>query len=65
MAMDGVMAFLEMGGYARFIWPAYGLVGAVTIGLLVVSLRTLKLRERALAALQEEIPGRRGRSRDM
>ncbi|WP_241911681.1 heme exporter protein CcmD [Telmatospirillum siberiense] len=54
-----------MGGYARFVWPAYGLVGLVTVGLLVTSLRTLRVRERALAALQEEMPGRRGRSRDL
>jgi heme exporter protein D len=62
--MDNVMAYLAMGGYARYVWPAYGLAAAVTIGLLVVSLRTLRSRERALAALQEEMPGRRGRSRD-
>jgi heme exporter protein D len=63
--MESILAFFEMGGYARFVWPAYGLVGAVTIGLLVVSLRTLRVRERTLAALQQEMPGRRGRSRDL
>jgi heme exporter protein D len=63
--MDNVMAFLEMGGYARFVWPAYGLVGGVTIGLLLVSLRTLRNRERALAVLQEQMPSRRGRLRDI
>ena len=62
--MDSLTTFLEMGGYARFIWPAYGLVGAVTLGLLLVSLRTLRVRERALASLQEQMPGRRGRRRD-
>lgn len=63
--MDSLSAFFEMGGYARFVWPAYGLVGVVTIGLVVASLRTLRARERALAALQQEMPGRRGRSRDL
>ncbi|PKU24516.1 heme exporter protein CcmD [Telmatospirillum siberiense] len=63
--MDSIATFFEMGGYARFVWPAYGLVGLVTVGLLVTSLRTLRVRERALAALQEEMPGRRGRSRDL
>ncbi|HXP97098.1 MAG TPA: heme exporter protein CcmD [Telmatospirillum sp.] len=58
------MTFLEMGGYARFVWPAYGLVAVVTIGLLLVSLRTLRSRERALTMLQEQSPGRRGRRRD-
>ncbi len=33
--MDSVLAFFDMGGYARFVWPAYGLVGVVTVGLLV------------------------------
>jgi heme exporter protein D len=63
--MDSVSAFFDMGGYARYVWPAYGLVGVVTIALLVTSLRTLRIRERALAALQQEMPGRRGRSRDL
>lgn len=63
--MDSIWAFFEMGGYARFVWPAYALAGAVTLGLLVVSLRTLRGRERTLAALQQEMPSRRGRSRDL
>ncbi len=63
--MDGIVAFFDMGGYARYVWPAYGLVGVVTVGLLVVTLRTLKVRERILAALQQEVPGRRGRSRGL
>lgn len=63
--MDSVLTYFEMGGYARFVWPAYGLAAVVTIGLLVGTLRTLKMRERTLAALQQEMPGRRGRSRDL
>ncbi len=61
---DNLTAFFEMGGYARFIWPAYGLVFFVVAALLVTTLRTLRSRERTLAALQAEMPGRRGRSRE-
>ncbi|WP_405054281.1 heme exporter protein CcmD [Telmatospirillum sp.] len=53
--------FFEMGGYARFVWPAYGLVSVVALGLLVMSLRGLRCRQKELAALQERLPGRRGR----
>ena len=63
--MESMKAFLEMGGYARFVWPAYGLVTAVTLGLLVMSLKTLKARKRALALLQEQMPGRRGQRADI
>jgi len=62
--MDSLMTYLEMGGYARFVWPAYGLAAVVTLGLLAVSVKTLRSRERALAMLQEQNPGRRGRRRD-
>lgn len=44
-------AFLEMGGYAQFIWPSYGVVAVVMIGLLVLSLRTLKTAQSGLDAL--------------
>ncbi|MTJ79587.1 MAG: heme exporter protein CcmD [Telmatospirillum sp.] len=59
--MDALTAFFDMGGYARFIWPAYGLVTLVALGLLVTSGRALRSRERELAQLQERNPGRRGR----
>ena len=29
--------FFAMGGYARFVWPAYGVALAVLVGLLVQS----------------------------
>jgi len=42
--MDSLMTYLEMGGYARFVWPAYGLAAVVTLGLLAVSVKTLRSR---------------------
>lgn len=59
--MDAITSFLEMGGYARYVWPAYGLATVVLLGLAVSSLRALRGRRRELAALQESRPGRRGR----
>jgi heme exporter protein D len=45
-------AFLEMGGYADFVWPAYGFAAAVLVGLLVASLRSLRRAEKALTGIE-------------
>jgi len=37
------MSFFEMGGYAAYIWPAFGVGALVLIGLLVISLRRAHL----------------------
>lgn len=44
-------AFLSMGGYAAYVWPAYG-VSALAIGglALVILRRARRLRERLKAA---------------
>lgn len=44
--------FFDMGGYAPFIWPAFGITAVVLVGLAVVSVRSLKSREATLAGLQ-------------
>ncbi len=49
--MDGLTAFLDMGGYGHFVWPAYGIVCVVLVGLMIDSRRSLKSAEAALAAL--------------
>ena len=46
--------FFEMGGYAAFVWPAYGLTLAVMAGLLVETLSRLRARRRQLEALEAE-----------
>lgn len=44
--------FLEMGGYAVFVWPAYG-VAALVIALLVIdSVTRLKRRLAELARIE-------------
>jgi heme exporter protein D len=52
--MDGVNSFLDMGGYAATVWPAYGVTLAILGGLLVVSLRSLSRRKAELAILESQ-----------
>ena len=52
--MDAVSQFLDMGGYAGFVWPAYGIAAAVLLGLLVISRRELRAAEKTLDALSPE-----------
>ena len=41
--MNGSLAeFFAMGGYAGFIWPAYGIAALVLVGVLAVSLQQLR-----------------------
>jgi heme exporter protein D len=47
-------AFFAMGGYAEYVWPAYGIAAVVLAGLVVSSLRFRRERQRLLAALGEE-----------
>jgi heme exporter protein D len=46
--------FLAMGGYAAFVWPAYGVALIALGGLLVQSLRQYRARQRELERLQGE-----------
>ncbi len=59
--MNG-QAFLAMGGYARFVWPAYGVAAAVLLILAVWSLASYRRVKRDLAAREKKSP-RRGRAR--
>jgi len=56
--MDDVLRFLEMGGYAAYIWPAWGLTIVVLVGLLVTTLRAVRRNEAELEALQATMPQR-------
>ncbi|MBL8665538.1 MAG: heme exporter protein CcmD [Alphaproteobacteria bacterium] len=52
--MDGIGKFLEMGGYAAYVWPALGLTVLVLAGLLVASVKSVRRREAELARLEAE-----------
>jgi heme exporter protein D len=57
--MSHLSDYLAMGGYARFVWPAYGVCLVVLAGMLVQSLRTYRSRQRELERLQPQRPRRR------
>jgi len=60
--MERVTAFLEMGGYAAFVWPSLALTVAVIGGLLIATLRQLRARQRRLAELEAAGAQRRRRT---
>ena len=53
------MSFFEMGGYAAYVWPAFGIAAVVMIALLVLSLQRLRSREAELRRLEAANGGRR------
>lgn len=46
------MNFLAMGGYAAYVWPAFGITAVVLVALALASLRSLRTREQMLEGLQ-------------
>ena len=48
------MKYLAMGGYAAYVWPAYGLTLLVLGGLLLWSLTSYRRRRRELERLQRD-----------
>lgn len=60
--MDALATYFSMGGYGGFVWPSYALAALVMAGLVLTSWRGLRAREAELRALQDLMPGRRGRS---
>jgi heme exporter protein D len=52
--MKSLDAFLNMGGYAGFVWPAYGITAFGILAALIVTWRGLKAREREFETLKRE-----------
>jgi heme exporter protein D len=50
--MTGAGAFWAMGGYAGYVWPAYGITILALVLLLVSALRAQRRADRQLAALE-------------
>lgn len=57
--MDGIVKFLEMGGYGYYVWPAIGVTLLVMAMLWILSVRTLRTREVELRLLEASDPARR------
>lgn len=55
LTMAEVLNFLQMGGYATFVWGAFGITAIVLIGLLILSARSARRKQSLLAQLQNEM----------
>jgi heme exporter protein D len=51
--MGGIGAFLAMGGYAGFVWPAYGVAFVVLAGLAAQSSWRYRQSSETLERLQQ------------
>ena len=46
--------FCKMGGYALYIWPAYGFAALGLIGITILSYRSLRKNRREAAAMNDD-----------
>lgn len=49
-------AFFAMGGYATFVWPAYGITIAALALAIILTIRAHKAAKRALSNLEGNRP---------
>lgn len=56
--------WLQMGGYAAFVWPSWGLAALVLGGLTISTVRRLRAAERRAAALGANDRRRRGKQEE-
>jgi heme exporter protein D len=56
-----IQTFFAMGGYARFVWPAYAVAIAVMVAMLAQSLAAYRRAKRDLAAQERTSTPRRRR----
>ena len=56
--MTAIESWFAMGGYAGFVWPAYGVAAIVLGGLALVSWRRHRRSSDALARLQGRLGAR-------
>ncbi len=64
--MNGLMEYLDMGGYARYVWPAYIIVIGAIASNIVMARRALKrareaaVRRLAVKGTSAEVPSQVG-----
>ncbi|HEV2300491.1 MAG TPA: heme exporter protein CcmD [Stellaceae bacterium] len=58
--MSGAAAFFAMGGYARYVWPAYGIAFLTLGGLALRSWLRHRASRKALDALDRRAGAREG-----
>jgi heme exporter protein D len=52
-------SYFDMGGYAGYVWPAYGVAAVILGGMVAASLIGSKARRAQLALLERTHPRRR------
>ncbi len=52
--MSELAEYFAMGGYAAYVWPAYGVAALVMIALAMVAARSYRARQALLTALREQ-----------
>lgn len=57
--MERVGTFLEMGGYAAYVWPALGLTVVILVGMAAASIGRMRAAERALDEAEQRFGRRR------
>jgi heme exporter protein D len=57
--MDMIDQFFAMGGYARFVWPAYAVAALVLAGMAAQSYRAWQRQHRQWSAFEASRPQRR------
>ena len=57
--MEAAMHFLAMGGYAQYVWPAYGIATVVLAGMAIWSWRQYRRYQRQWEAQAGTRPRRR------
>ena len=62
--MAAMSEFLAMGGYAGFVWPAYGVAALVLIALVIASVRAARAAEAEVRVLEDTRPRRSGAPED-
>jgi len=50
--VDQIKAFMDMGGYGLFVWPAYALATLGVVGVWYLYRRALKMKQAELDLLQ-------------
>jgi len=60
--VEDITKFLDMGGYAAFVWPALGAAAFILTAMAVASMRGLRASEIALHKAEAQAPHRRSRA---
>jgi heme exporter protein D len=60
--MEGLSTFLAMGGYAAYVWPAYGVAAVILIAFAIDSWRRVRAAAADLRRMEASNPAIKPRS---